>query len=51
MWHWLGQMPAYQARRWALIYFNVAVWVVVGGGNRFSGIDWIKESPVHNRAL
>lgn len=31
MWHWLGQMPAYQARRWALIYFNVAVWVVVGG--------------------
>lgn len=31
MWHWLGQMPAYQARRWALIYFNVAVWVVVAG--------------------
>ena len=30
MWHWLGQMPAYQARRWALIYFNVAVWVVLG---------------------
>lgn len=30
MWHWLGQMPAYQARRWALVYFNAAVWVVVG---------------------
>lgn len=30
MWHWLGQMPAYQARRWALLYFNVAVWAVVG---------------------
>lgn len=30
MWHWLGQMPAYQARRWALVYFNSAVWVVVG---------------------
>lgn len=32
MWHWLGQMPAYQARRWALIYFNVAVWAVAGAG-------------------
>lgn len=31
MWHWLGQMPAYQARRWALVYFNAAVWIVVGG--------------------
>lgn len=31
MWHWLGQMPAYQARRWALIYFNVAVWIVAAG--------------------
>lgn len=31
MWHWLGQMPAYQARRWALVYFNSAVWVAVGG--------------------
>lgn len=30
MWHWLGQMPAYQARRWALVYFNSVVWVVVG---------------------
>lgn len=27
----LNKMPAYRARRWALIYFNVAVWVVVGG--------------------
>lgn len=31
MWHWLGQMPAYQARRWSLVYFNSAVWVLVGG--------------------
>ena len=31
MWHWVGQMPAYQARRWTLIYFNVGVWVVVIG--------------------
>lgn len=31
MWHWLGQMPAYQARRYALVYFNLAVWVVVLG--------------------
>lgn len=31
MWHWLGQMPAYQARRWALVYFNSVVWVVVVG--------------------
>lgn len=31
MWHWLGQMPAYQARRWALVYFNLVVWVAVVG--------------------
>jgi hypothetical protein len=31
MWHWLGQMPAYQARRWVIVYFNVAVWAIVGG--------------------
>lgn len=31
MWHWLGQMPVYQARRWTLVYFNLVVWVVVGG--------------------
>lgn len=29
MWHWLGQMPAYQARRWVLVYFNAAAWFVV----------------------
>ncbi|EPU6986433.1 hypothetical protein ACVYZ3_005642, partial [Klebsiella pneumoniae] len=29
--HRLGQMPAYQARRYMLVYFNVAVWAVVGG--------------------
>ena len=27
MWHWLGQIPVYQARRWTLVYFNLAVWV------------------------
>lgn len=31
MWNLLNKMPAYQARRWALVYFNLAVWVVVGG--------------------
>lgn len=31
MWHWLGKMPVYQARRYALVYFNSAVWVVVVG--------------------
>lgn len=31
MWHWLGQLPVYQARRWTLVYFNLAVWIVVGG--------------------
>lgn len=30
MWNLLNKIPAYQARRWALIYFNVAVWVVLG---------------------
>lgn len=44
MWHWLGQMPAYQARRWALIYFNTAVWFAVGGGSMFSGMGLIKET-------
>jgi len=29
MWNLLNKMPAYQARRWALIYFNLAVWIVV----------------------
>lgn len=31
MWNLLNKMPAYQARRWALVYFNSAVWVVVIG--------------------
>ena len=31
MWTLLNKMPAYQARRWALVYFNLAVWIVVGG--------------------
>lgn len=31
MWNLLNKMPAYRARRWALVYFNVAVWVVLGG--------------------
>lgn len=31
MWNLLNKMPAYRARRWALAYFNLAVWVVVGG--------------------
>lgn len=31
MWHWLGKIPVYQARRCALIYFNLAAWLVVGG--------------------
>lgn len=31
MWSLLNKMPAYRARRWALIYFNAAVWVVVLG--------------------
>lgn len=29
MWNLLNKMPAYRARRWALVYFNVAVWAVV----------------------
>lgn len=28
MWNLLNKMPAYQARRWALVYFNSAVWVL-----------------------
>lgn len=32
MWKLLNKMPVYRARRWALIYFNVAVWIVVGIG-------------------
>lgn len=31
MWKLLNKMPTYRARRWALIYFNSAVWFVVGG--------------------
>lgn len=31
MWKLLNKMPVYRARRWALIYFNVAVWAVVIG--------------------
>lgn len=31
MWNLLNKMPAYRARRWALVYFNSAVWVLVGG--------------------
>lgn len=31
MWNLLNKMPAYRARRWALVYFNSAVWAVVGG--------------------
>lgn len=31
MWNLLNKMPAYRARRWALVYFNVAVWSAVGG--------------------
>lgn len=31
MWELLNKMPVYRARRWALIYFNVAVWAVVVG--------------------
>lgn len=31
MWNLLNKVPAYRARRWTLIYFNVAVWAVVGG--------------------
>lgn len=31
MWNLLNKIPVYQARRWALIYFNVAVWVVMIG--------------------
>lgn len=31
MWNLLNKMPAYQARRWALVYFNSVVWVVVVG--------------------
>lgn len=29
MWHWLGKIPVYQARRCALIYFNAVVWFVL----------------------
>lgn len=31
MWNLLSKLPAYRARRWALIYFNGAVWVAVFG--------------------
>lgn len=31
MWELLNKMPVYRARRWTLIYFNVAVWAVVVG--------------------
>lgn len=31
MWNLLNKMPAYRARRWALVYFNCAVWIAVGG--------------------
>lgn len=32
MWQIINKMPAYRARRWALIYFNVAVYAVAGAG-------------------
>lgn len=28
----LNKMPAYRARRWALVYFNLAVWIMMGWG-------------------
>ena len=31
MWEIINRMPVHRARCWALIYFNLAVWVVVGG--------------------